>query len=409
MRIVYRDASWEDTIRLIDPERTFHGRSGHTYLRAYCHLRCEYRTFRMDRVMSWRHVDGTPKVHPSSARTVTVTLPVPQPVPARAQQTPPARPVVPTQPANMHRHWNGPSLSEVLGKVVGAIVVGAIYFAFTSPQEERKAAEYRASRNSMLAMWVPPKPAIPAPAPKPQPQPAPTPAPAPRAVTPAPKPQPPPQPAPPAATLTYRGVEILEYRPEGGRRYEVPSLGIDSSSLQSLRIEINNHSYRGATSIESHGLESLYAGADTNRDGELSWPEIEAFQRALKARCRYAANETALRPDEFLAQGGGDCEDWALVSCGLMRYWGLTTYVGAFSPPDGGAGHAVCLVRAGEMPSSYAWYDITSATTWDGGEVQPGRYVPVDYESVGHTSNAVGDSWRLDHFFVPERAYGRSM
>jgi hypothetical protein len=67
--------------------------------------------------------------------------------------------------------------------------------------------------------------------------------------------------------------------------------------------------------------------ADAGGDGALGWSELASFQAWLDRRYAYRSNEPALRPDEFLAQGGGDC-DWSLFTCGLLRYWGWDPYVG---------------------------------------------------------------------------------
>jgi predicted DNA-binding transcriptional regulator YafY len=53
VRIQYIDASWRRTERVIEPLRTFRSRLGETYLEAFCHLRGERRTFRLDRITSW--------------------------------------------------------------------------------------------------------------------------------------------------------------------------------------------------------------------------------------------------------------------------------------------------------------------------------------------------------------------
>ena len=153
-------------------------------------------------------------------------------------------------------------------------------------------------------------------------------------------------------------------------------------------------------------LEQRYAEADADRDGYLCWPELEAFQKRLDREFEYQANPTALRPDQFLAQGGGDCEDWALMSCGLFRYWGWPCYVGRLAPGRQSAGHAVCLVRSERKPAGYMYYTVTEACTGDGRRVPPGDYVPIDYGVVGGLTNAVGNDWRLQHFYEPERMYG---
>lgn len=82
---------------------------------------------------------------------------------------------------------------------------------------------------------------------------------------------------------------------------------------------------------------------------------MEAFQSALDHEFRYLSNATALRPDEFLAQGGGQA-------------------------------HAVCMVRSEHHPAHYGYYTVNQAFTQDGAAVPPGDYVPVDYEHVGGLS-----------------------
>jgi len=152
----------------------------------------------------------------------------------------------------------------------------------------------------------------------------------------------------------------------------------------------------------------MYAGADTDRDGYLCWKEIREFQGGLTHRYEYQNNTTALRPDEFLAQGGGDCEDWALMTCGLLRYWGWDSYVAAFYPPNGGDGHALFLVRWTDLPWGFDYYTVEpGASTVDGEPVRSGYYVPVDYEVVGGNSSTVKRSWLLTTFYTPEKIYGR--
>jgi len=113
--------------------------------------------------------------------------------------------------------------------------------------------------------------------------------------------------------------------------------------------------------------------------------ELEAFQAKLDREFRYLNNETALRPDQFVAQGGGDCEDWALMACGLLRYWGWECYIGCYAPPGGQEAHAVWCAPAA---------------------APPGQYVPVDYEVVGGLSEATGRHYRLTRLFEPEELYG---
>jgi len=214
----------------------------------------------------------------------------------------------------------------------------------------------------------------------------------------------------PVLHLSYRGIGITATPRGRGYLFAAPAHSLSAGSLRALHLQINSRLFRRATGIADPALDELYAGADTDRDGYLCWKEITGFQRRLTARFEYRPNATALRPDEFLARGGGDCEDWALATCGLLRYWGWEAYVGAFFPPEGGDGHAVCLVRWKELPRGFEYYRVEEgATTWDGAPVSPGYYVPIDYQVVGGSSNALKRGWVLRHFYTPERIYGAAM
>jgi hypothetical protein len=41
--------------------------------------------------------------------------------------------------------------------------------------------------------------------------------------------------------------------------------------------------------------------------------------------------------------------------------------------------------------------------------LKDGTYIPVDYDSVGGTSNAVGQEWILRALYEPEEIYGSWM
>jgi hypothetical protein len=157
--------------------------------------------------------------------------------------------------------------------------------------------------------------------------------------------------------------------------------------------------FRRITGIRDAGLERLYAGADTDRDGALSWEEISAFQGRLQRSFAWRRNDTVLRPDEFLALRGGDCEDWAELACGLLRYWGYEPYVGCFEPSGGGSGHAICLVRVDEPPPGFRIFTVD----------QGDRFVPIDYDRVGDITNAMSADWPLKGIYVPEALYGNRM
>jgi predicted DNA-binding transcriptional regulator YafY len=56
VRIAYTNGCGQSSIRVIEPRRIFRGGNGYTYIRAWCHLRAEERTFRLDRVRSWEPI-----------------------------------------------------------------------------------------------------------------------------------------------------------------------------------------------------------------------------------------------------------------------------------------------------------------------------------------------------------------
>jgi hypothetical protein len=67
------------------------------------------------------------------------------------------------------------------------------------------------------------------------------------------------------------------------------------------------------------------------------------------------------------------------------------------------------MVRAEDIPGGYSYYEIGADYRTRSGTVEPGRYVPVDYERVGGLTNAVGRDWSLRRMYVPEEVYGRYM
>jgi hypothetical protein len=157
-------------------------------------------------------------------------------------------------------------------------------------------------------------------------------------------------------------------------------------------------------------LASRYLDADLNGSSRLSFDELDTFQDRTFREFRYEANERALRPDEFLAAGGGDCEDFALYTAGLLRFWGWEPYIASFAGSNEGTGHAVCLsYEEGAFPSDYTYFRIDEWTTEDGSTLKPGSYVPIDYDHVGSLSSAVHPGWKLRSVYTPEKAWGLEM
>lgn len=368
VRILYVNGEGQTSERTIDIIRRFTSRHDVTYLRAWCHLRKEERTFRTDRVLAVldsqptivRAATTSPRPTDSHLRTVAESLPGP------------AAPA----PSNV-KHGT-------LGRFLVFVIVAALGILVWS--------EFDASRRPIT------------PEPTPLPQPIPTPIPVP---TPAPDPAPIPIPAPTPSPETireviYRGNTVEVRRTDGETFYLIRGSGKRYSSLHDARIAINTDFFIAKTGVTSPAVIELYAAADANRDGEISWEEVRRFQRALGNSYAYIANDRALRPDEFIAAGGGDCEDWALMTAGMLRFWDIPVFIGSLASSTGH--HAIALIPTDHVPKGARTIDVGPGTS-----LRPGHYVPIDYEEVGHLSNAVGRRFTVERIWAPETIYGWSI
>jgi hypothetical protein len=114
-------------------------------------------------------------------------------------------------------------------------------------------------------------------------------------------------------------------------------------------------------------------------------------------------------PVRHRGRGGGDCDDWAELTCGLLLYWCWDPYIGCFESPAGDEGHAICLIRVSRVEPGFSSYAIPEGSTLNNDGVAAGSYEPVDYDVVGGITNAMGRNWKLDAILVPERIYGAAM
>jgi len=203
-------------------------------------------------------------------------------------------------------------------------------------------------------------------------------------------------------TETYRGQTIRVTRAAGQTTWTHVISGREYHSANEMRIGLNSVLFSKETGIEDQRVFDLFAGADRNRDGEISWDEVQAFQDRINRSYRYELNDRALRPDEFLAAGGGDCEDWSLMAAGMLRFWGIPVYVGSLTSRSGV--HAVALVPTTRLPRGARAIDVP-----EGGSLRPGQYVPIDYEHVGRLSNAVEGRYSINWIRTPESLYGMSI
>ncbi|MBN2681755.1 MAG: hypothetical protein JXR58_04555 [Bacteroidales bacterium] len=164
-------------------------------------------------------------------------------------------------------------------------------------------------------------------------------------------------------------------------------------------IAINSLVFRSVTGITDETLEKMYINADKNKNGLLSWPEIEVFQKMIVAKYKYFITDTVLSPDNFIKMGGGKCDDWSLMTAGLLRFWNYEPYIARFGRTKV-IGHALCLVKTTEkIPSGYMYYEIENNPV-----LPSGNYIPIDYDVVGGLS-AIDGRWKISHVYVPESMY----
>ncbi len=179
--------------------------------------------------------------------------------------------------------------------------------------------------------------------------------------------------------------------------------------VEQARVDALAREFSARTGITDAATIALFVDADVDRDATLSWDEIIAFQRRLRQRYRYLHNDTALRPDHFLEAGGGDCEDWALVTAGLLRFWRIDVAIGVVSSARGV--HAVAFVPARYAPPDMDTVRVPRSIAGPaaGCAADACDFVVIDYTSVGRFSSAVDGDYTVTHVYVPESIYGAPM
>jgi len=374
--IGYMNAQGTVTTRRIDILRDYQGRNGERYLRAYCHLRCEERTFRVDRVVAVYEVH---RAHPSAERIThlvegicandngTVNCSVPNSTPGNAGVG--STEVSP--PSGLGRSPFNKLRNTLL--VLTGIGIAVFCLAQTRPDpvpSPETTVDYGQGRTAGAASSA-------------------------GAAASQPGPEPP-------DTIWYRGRRIVRQAERGGAQYLVADSGLTFGTLHEARVSINTRALRKLLGMRNPDLYRRYAEADRNRDGNLDWEEIRRFQNNLYREFRYLTNTIALRPDAFLRNGGGDCEDWALVAAGLLQFWQVPVYIASITSDSGR--HAVALVQTPHPPSGALYF------TFDGRWGLPdSSYVPIDYNTVGGLSNAVAGEYFIDAVWRPEEIYDRAL
>jgi len=214
----------------------------------------------------------------------------------------------------------------------------------------------------------------------------------------------PPEPLP--AQWTYRGYRI--HRSEDGT-VSVSELEVEAKSGRMMHYLINASFFINETGVSDEELLFNYISADTDKNGHLSWQEVAEFQRRTYRSFTYANNSRALPPDEFLRRGGGDCEDFALYTCGMLRFWGWNCKVASYYPPDGGVGHALALVWSEKPIRGYGYIEVPEGIYISGREMRRGYWIPIDYDRVGAFSEVMASDWKLWNLEEPQSLYWRVM
>ncbi len=214
--------------------------------------------------------------------------------------------------------------------------------------------------------------------------------------------------------LTYRGITIQVWSNNYGKKYYAPSVYTWGYTLNQIKRKINDKLFEQRTKIYNPRLNKMYANADLNGDWKLSWYEIKKFQKRLYTHYKYIPNKIALKPDQFIQQGGGDCEDWALMTAGLLTYWGYKAYVGTLSNKNYPEGHAICLAYSPTKPPKGIGYikvhKGSPLLLYNLDNPPSGYYIPIDYTTVGGYSTAITSrkrgKWYYSAIYLPERIYG---
>jgi hypothetical protein len=210
----------------------------------------------------------------------------------------------------------------------------------------------------------------------------------------------------PPERLTYRGTVILK-RQFGERGwFRIDGARATYDSLYQAQMAVNRQALAGVAMLFDEELLDRFVQADLNRDAKLVWREIRVFQQELYEEFDYKANDVALRPTEFLRSGGGDCEDWALVTSALLRFWGIDSLIAVVKDRAGPDAHAITLMRA-RTPEvrSQAIY-LYERWIRHIPDAEPGLYVPIDYNRVGEVSRAVAPHYWYVQVERPEFVYG---
>ena len=281
LAIRYSDESGNVTDRIIAPIKYFKARDGREFLRTWCYLRNAERTFRMDRILTARVLEGTATETPFTvncsrgsyyepARRVLTTGDS-----ARATQS--ARAEIRSTGPRHPKRKRHPFLTAAC-----VVVIGIVAYSFFS--EEESGTYSTPSKIYGLVAKIRGEGAR------------------------------------FAASSDRQTTATQVAAAATAGRASAAAAAVTAKTMYESGIAAKAASFIEVTGLADKDLISRYAAADLDRDGSLSWNEIRAFQNKLCYSNSYKANETALNPEEFFESGGGDCEDWSLATAGLLKF-----------------------------------------------------------------------------------------
>lgn len=176
---------------------------------------------------------------------------------------------------------------------------------------------------------------------------------------------------------------------------ELYGLGVPAEELpvDSAKLKYENYEY-------SEKVINIFKSADCNRNGNISLNELQIFQNWLVRSYSYKENEKALTPDEFLVQKGGDCEDFAIMTCCMLNYFGHTAFIASYGRVTVNK-HALCLLKINTpVPPGCIYYEL------NGYWAPKGTYIPIDYELIGGLK-AIDRRWKIASIHKPKDIFGK--
>ncbi|MEI6388846.1 MAG: EF-hand domain-containing protein, partial [Spirochaetota bacterium] len=177
--------------------------------------------------------------------------------------------------------------------------------------------------------------------------------------------------------------------------------------IKALSLENRISQYTKDVSGVSSAVIELFTKFDTNQDGRISLLELEHFQNYIVKTYKYMSNNKALSPTQFIVAGGGDCEDFAILTAEFLEFWGEQCFVGGLF--NARTGHAIALFRVNAVPFGLLSIVVRDDSPYYKKGVPSGQYLPIDYEYVGGYSSATEAGMKLKYVWSSREIIGEMM